>query len=120
MPSDDANTVDKDGNSLLLTCAQYGFVELAEMLCQKGADVNLQNHSGLGALHMVCAPESFVPDIVEILLDHNADVTLTDGQYGSGPLHFLAGTGDTRLCTMLINRGADPSIKDCRACLLLS
>ena len=106
MPAVDVDGQDRDGNTPLMICAQYGFPDLVEMLCQKGANVDAQNDNGYCALHMVTSSESLVPEIIEILVANRARFDVVDAQYGSAPLHFLAGTGDLALCQKLIDNGA--------------
>ena len=112
MPAADMDGQDQDGNTPLMICAQYGFGDLVDKLCQKGADVNAQNDNGYCALHMVTSSESLVPEIIEILIENRARLDVVDAHYGSTPLHFVAGTGDRGLCQMFIDNGADAGAED--------
>ena len=96
-----------------IVAAQYGFAELVRLLCEEGVDVDLQTRDGYSALHMACCSESFSSEIIELLLDNKSgcDVNLKD-QYGSCPLHYLAGTGNTDLCLRLLQHGAEPLVPD--------
>jgi ankyrin repeat protein len=74
----------KDGNYVLLsTCYAGGQYELAKLLLEFGADVNVQRASnGLTALHIACGAigdANYVKyEFVELLLDYGADVTIED------------------------------------------
>ena len=68
------------GSSPLISAAVFGKTEVARMLIEAGADVNLQNNDGSTALHtaaFLCRLE-----IVELLLDNGIDKELVNN-FGS-------------------------------------
>lgn len=55
-----ANQVNEHGTSALMWCCQEGYLELAELLIQYGADINLINKYGYSALYLATRNEIFV------------------------------------------------------------
>lgn len=68
------------GSSPLISAAVFGKTEIAQILIEAGADINIQNNEGSTALHSAaffCRPE-----IVKMLLDKGVDKTIKN-KYGS-------------------------------------
>jgi ankyrin repeat protein len=119
LPFVDVNAVsDEDGATPLIKACQISF-EIAEMLLAAGAtqSINVQDFSGRSALFHACTTSS--PQIVELLINHGADVSLavpdTGKQYpgfhpGWTPLFasLAAGVGSHKQkLAMLLNAGAN-------------
>jgi KN motif and ankyrin repeat domain-containing protein len=65
------------GQTALMLAVSHGKLDLAQMLIDAGADVNVQDEDGSTAL--MCASEHGHIDIVKLLLAQpDCDVTLTD------------------------------------------
>jgi ankyrin repeat protein len=85
-----SNLNEKDpfgGSSPLISAAVFGKTEMAKVLIEAGADLNLQNNDGSTALHtsaFFCRPE-----IVKMLLDKNADKTIKN-KFGATPYESVA------------------------------
>lgn len=64
------------------------FVQVAAMkeLISRGANINYQNSAGRTALHVACNPGNV--EIIKLLLDHGADLSITDNQ-GKTPKDIL-------------------------------
>ena len=120
---------DDYGNTLLIVCIAYRQVELAKMLLSKGSDANAQNTTGVSALHMSCsASEAAVTDgkydpnkdcnmqieLVEALVGHGAVPDVREATQGCTPLHYAASSGSKRLVEKLLEKGANPGIRDLR------
>ena len=58
--------VDQNGNTLLYLAAENGEKEIAELLIEKGADVNKENKAGSTPLHL--AAENGKKEIAELLV----------------------------------------------------
>ncbi len=83
----------------------------ADLLLQKGADVNVANEDGMTALHFA-AHDTHV-NAIEWLIDHGADINKTDRQ-GMTPLHHasLSIQQSPRIINKLLSLGADPNKKN--------
>ena len=59
-----------DGNTLLILCAEEGNYFIAKFLCERGAEVNIQNKSGNTALHYALGKQFY--SIADILTSNGA------------------------------------------------
>ena len=59
-----------DGNTLLILCAEEGNYFIAKFLCERGAEVNIQNKSGNTALHYAIGKQFY--SIADILTRNGA------------------------------------------------
>ena len=86
-----SNLNEKDpfgGSSPLISASLFGKTEMAKLLIEAGADLNLQNNDGSTALHTAaffCRPE-----IVRMLLAKGADKKIKN-KYGSTAYESVAG-----------------------------
>lgn len=87
-----SNINEKDplgGSSPLISASLFGKPEIAKLLIDAGADINMQNNDGSTALHTAaffCRPE-----IVKMLLDKNANKTLKN-KYGATAYDSMTGS----------------------------
>ena len=133
----DLNTVDRQGNTLLIQSVQRDSPELFEYLMQRRARVNTRNKNGETAVSIAAylgraqyvqrlveagaelnsfgwPPITYAAynghaAIVEYLIRHGADV---DGktENGSTALFFASRFGHTDIVQLLLKNGADPTI----------
>ena len=89
---------------------QMGKTDLAEILVNNGAKVNLLNADGLTPLH--CAVKSGKLDIVKMLEDHGAFLNVAEKEQGCTELHFAAGMGYSDIASYLAEQGSCPNFKD--------
>jgi len=112
-------------------------LELVRRLVAEGADVNDRGAGGqwLPAIHYTGGNEELLgvlvdagaePDAevlgqyalsgktsaVKLLLDHGASIDGEDSQYGNTALHAAAMNGNLEVVQLLVERGADPSIRN--------
>lgn len=73
------------GNTPLILAATFGNRDVASLLIQAGADLEIRNKSGGTALHQACFFAQ--PEVVELLLDAGADPTSVNA-YGVTPLEL--------------------------------
>ncbi|KAL7926017.1 hypothetical protein ACQKWADRAFT_171945 [Trichoderma austrokoningii] len=77
-----------------------GHLPIVDYLLSRGANVNLQDHSGQTALH--CAAGYGHEDIVDTLLQHSANISLRDSE-GRTALHYAAGCGKSEIVKNLLS-----------------
>jgi ankyrin repeat protein len=98
----------RDPRMLLRRAAWSGYVEVAQLLVERGTEVNVGDETKQGGerstpLHAAVVANR--PDMVEFLLARGADATATDST-GRTPLHFAAESLYTQIGKMLLAKGA--------------
>lgn len=104
------NTYSYDGWSPLHLAAFFGAYEVAEVLIDKGADVNAFSRNAMVnmPIHVAAAGKRTV--IVELLLQKGADPNVQQ-RGGWTPLHQAVEHFDKGMVQLLLDHGADPTIK---------
>lgn len=96
------------GSTPLMMACTYGFEDIARMLIEKDADVNLQANNGATALIGACHRH---PNIARLLLANGANVDIvsaaTGGPVTASIIYAVSNNGDTSLTEMLLHNGAD-------------
>ncbi len=98
-----------EGHSALMTAAFNGHVETMKVLIDAGADVNLRVNQGVTPLMAACGP---YPAAVRLLLENGAEVNATDEIENFTALMYAATDGLSPVVDILLEHGADPSMKD--------
>ena len=93
-----------EGQTLLHIAAKNGYYEIAELLIDKGADVNKADKDGRTPLFV--AAEAGYAEIVELLANNGADINKVD-VYKYTPLNAAAESGREDVVEYLIDQGAD-------------
>lgn len=106
-----------DGSNALRLAAEEGQAEIAELLLSSyGADINAR--SGRGATALLLAIEHGHKNVVDVLLNHNADITIplqTSSTYhdkfnvkaGDTPLHAASKSGSPTIVRKLLRKNAN-------------
>jgi ankyrin repeat protein len=97
-----------EGRPPLFHAATYGYVEIAQQLIDKGADVNAGAQAGEVTPLTVAALNGSAP-VVALLLSNGAQVNARDAS-GSTPLTEAVRKGDAEVLRLLLQAGADPSV----------
>lgn len=109
-PRDDAAEILSEA---LTYAARNGRIEAMAFLLERGADIDAEPYNGT-ALHWAVARRR--PEAAAWLIDHGADINRRagfGGTRGVTPLHVAAAwDGSPECARLLIDRGADRSIKD--------
>jgi ankyrin repeat protein len=101
----DASSREKYGMTPLHFAASGGHLEVCQTLFERGeAEVNSWAYNGYTPL--LCATESGNPDVLQLLLDHNADMHMTDIK-GNTPLHLATEDGDLKIAQILLEHKVD-------------
>jgi ankyrin repeat protein len=94
-------------------------IRVVRELIAHGAEVNCRSQDDFTPLHQACC--SGRHEVVEMLLNHGANVAAAEKNYGDQPLHVLAGCAGDReprraeafiIAIMLIGHKADLNAKD--------
>jgi ankyrin repeat protein len=136
------NARNQDGATPMIKAVQGKHLEVVEMLIREGADVNLQDDTGNNPL--LLALDESIPEIAAILipiakmkvktkggstplhmavsretgsvgplLERGVPVNAQDNR-GWTALHMAASSGDSETVSLLLEKGADPTIKNKR------
>jgi ankyrin repeat protein len=90
--------------------AEAGDLPVVENLVSHGCEINAFDELGKTPLHYAVLREHFA--VIEYLLRHGADVNAHDERViGNTPLGEAAGTCSVQLAQLLLNFGADPSLR---------
>ena len=106
----DVNLSTDNNRTPLMTACEYGHVNTVTFLIEHGANVNLQDWTGLTAVHYAVRG-SQACEILSCLMENGADVdakTFDD----CTPLMIAAEIGDTKVATFLIEHGANVDLPD--------
>lgn len=94
---------DEYGFTAIHAVASIDDEEIANIILNKGLDINAKNDEGITALHIVLYQE-----ITQLLIDQGANVNCVDN-FGNTPLHIQASDGEDAfdVIQVLLNNGAD-------------
>jgi ankyrin repeat protein len=109
------NCQDLQGKSALhSSCEKSSDAGWIEILLERGADPNMQDHLSNTALHAASSRHTLCPNIIEVLLSHGANLNVLN-RLGNPALHLVCADRyhdhGKRLQSMLLllNHGADPN-----------
>jgi ankyrin repeat protein len=95
---------DMNGRTLLLYAAQNGHLEVAMLLLDKGADINVAASDGRTPLHWASSNGHL--EVAWLLLEKGADVN-TANSSGLVPLHEALRNGHLEVAQILLDKGAN-------------
>lgn len=98
------NTVDKEGDNLLMNAALYGSINMMELLLKKGADPNLKNIEGETALMW----SLYDSEKVKLLLRSGADIHIKSRSGNTAFLIACVGANQYEILRLLMDHGANP------------
>ena len=98
----------KEGVTALIIAAMHGHSQIVQLLLDSGANVNAKTVSGRTAL-CVAAKRHDTIDIVRILLDNYANITVANTIYH--PLIVASNYESTAVLQLLIDRGANTEVR---------
>ena len=107
----DVNAKNRDGETVLILAAKYGYTDVVKALLAKGAEVNAKSREGQTAL--LLAANNGHADVVKTLLAKGAEVNAKDPYlYGRTALTLAVIQGHTDTVKVLLAEGADLNAKD--------
>lgn len=103
------NLLNSKGESPLMMAAIKGQYELADILVQKGADVN---KTGWTPLHYAASSnQNGQVKIIQLLLENSAYID-AESPNGTTPLMMASMYGSEEAVQLLLDEGADPNLKN--------
>ncbi len=106
----DVNEPNQDEQSLLMLAGFNGHTALCEYLIKSGAHIEARENNGRTAL-MFASTGPF-PETVRLLLKNNANPNSIDRLEHFTPLMHAAAEGHFEVVKILLDHGADSSLKD--------
>lgn len=110
------NLMQKDGDRTLHHAIYNGHTEVVTLLLEQGVDIELTSSCGLRSLHLACCGTVENTDIVDLLLNRNAQIharcDAQNSHRGNTALHFAALNGHRATAKKLLDRGASPLAKN--------
>ena len=106
----DVNTQNKGGQTLLMHAGFNGHTELCEYLIHKGINIGTRDSDGRTALMYTCTGP--FAKTVELMLETGANASAVDTKEHWTPLMFAAAEGQYEIVKLLLDAGADKTIKD--------
>ncbi|KAF4766281.1 hypothetical protein HAV15_010745 [Penicillium sp. str.  len=91
----------------LLAASQGGFLDIVQLLIQRGADIGASDSFGQTPLYIAC--EDGHIEVVRLLLDKGADVHHPN-QFGWTPVNTASDEGFSDIVLLLVERGADINV----------
>jgi uncharacterized protein len=105
-----ADIVDTDGKNALMLAAFNGHTEIIKILFEKGVPINKQDNDGRTAL-MYASTGPF-PATIKFLLDKKAEINIADKVEHFTALMHAASEGQLEVVKILMENGADATLKD--------
>lgn len=97
------------GETALHMAARNNNLDIAKLLIENGADVNIQAVDGFTPLHNACKKQAV--DVIELLLKNNADINAKDFD-GFTPLNIACRKNKHVAAYLLIKNGANVNLPD--------
>lgn len=103
------NKQDERGYTTLMIAILDNLIELAKLLIDKGADVNIENEFGDTALIYISDMGNL--ELAKLLLDKGADINVKNN-YGVTPLMNASINDNIEMAKFLLDNGADVNAKN--------
>lgn len=103
------NVKNEFGFTSLMFASMKNYVEMVQLLLERGADVNSQNEKGASAL-FYASMEGHI-DIAKLLLDKGADVNATTFRNETALSVAVSNSQQNEIVKLLLNRGAKVKIE---------
>ena len=108
----DPNTSDSDGLTPLMIACGRGSIRIATLLLQARANINQLNNRGQTALMYACLSDTPSNDLVRLLIQHGADISIKDTELQRTALMNAAQEGHTSIVQYLLEQGTPVNTQD--------
>ncbi|KXS20882.1 ankyrin, partial [Gonapodya prolifera JEL478] len=106
----DLNATTAFGFTPLMCAIAQSHLDIAELLCTFGADVNFRETHGIGITALMLAAHCGNLHACTFLLESNAEVNAQCKLNGWTPLMFATAIRSLDIINLLLDRGSDPGI----------
>lgn len=105
---------DRIGWTALFAASSYAQPDMAQSLISAGAQVNIRDNRGDTPLHVAALilPGYSEREVVSTLVENGAEVNAVNPNSGYTPLQWAVINGNEKVAAILLEHGADPTIKD--------
>ena len=97
---------------LMVACLGAGNIEIAKLLLQARANINQQSKTGSTALIVACNSETPNNDLVRLLIQSGADISINSSKLLWTALMYAAYRGHTSIVQYLLDEGAPVNTQD--------
>ena len=108
----DPNSSDSEGLTPLMLACIHGNIRIATLLLQARANINQQNNNGHTALILACYSETPHNDLVRLLIQSGADISIKSSELQNTALMYAAERGHTSIVQYLLDEGAPVNTQD--------
>lgn len=105
------NIQDSEGKTALMIACLNGRSDIVEVLINESADLDIQSDLGITALMHACSRNNFDIKIIALFIEKGANVNIQDAS-GKTALEYACNRGNTQIAVLLINSGADYTLKN--------
>ncbi|XP_046582158.1 ankyrin repeat domain-containing protein 17-like [Haliotis rubra] len=106
----DINSRGKYDRTPVMVAAEFGHIDVLELLVREGGDVNLRSDAGNTILHAACLG-GYVKVVSHVLTTTHVDIN-AQGIQGRTPLMLAAWKGHQDVFELLVSAGSDVSLVD--------
>ena len=108
----DPNSSDIEGVTPLMLACVHGNIRIATLLLQARANINQQDNDGATALMVACYSETPNNDLVRLLIQSGADISIKDSELQYTALMYAAERGHTSIVQYLLDEGTPVNTQD--------
>ncbi|XP_072385790.1 palmitoyltransferase Hip14 isoform X1 [Diabrotica undecimpunctata] len=98
----------------IVKATQYGALARVKELIEAGYDVNERDPENVTLLHWASINNR--KEIMSLFIDKGAEVDAIGGELQATPLHWATRQGHLDAAVLLMNAGADPTLRDAEGC----
>lgn len=109
---------DENESTALHQAADHGWIDVCDILIDRGANIDAVNGYGWRPLHIASFRGHI--ELCRALLDRGADIQAITQDEGESALHIAAYLGNEVLCELLLNRGVSLEVKNAEGLTALS